>query len=215
MGVCKMTVLCVLSCLSACLLLPHGLALADSAVRGLEKKLKRRPRRRGRRPLVARVLCLIHERWRLFRRRSPAFRGAALRSSASPPARRPDAPLRVVSVAPTPVADRSAASVALNALASAQGGLISRPASLASATPLGRSAPARLQPHDPDSDDEPGSRAGGDAGRQEVRRQVRKGGGGGGVARATTSGMMRGGAAATVLLPSWRSVTSWTLPGAS
>ena len=69
---------------------------------------------------------------------------------AAPPPPSP-APLQVVSVAPSPAANRDAASATPDALALAEGGLPSRSASLAAATPLGQHA---LQPHDPDTDDE-------------------------------------------------------------
>ena len=73
----------------------------------------------------------------------------------------PGAPLQVVSVASNPAANRAAASATTDALSSAGGGLPSCSASLVEATPLGRRA---LQPHDPDTDDEEGDLAGGDAG---------------------------------------------------
>jgi len=71
-----------------------------------------------------------------------------------------------VSVAPSPAANRAAASASPDALASAEGGLLPRSASLGPATPAARSAPAPLQPHDPDTDDEEGGLADGDAGSQ-------------------------------------------------
>ena len=73
----------------------------------------------------------------------------------------PGAPLQVVSVASNPAGNRAAASATTDALSSAGGGLPSCSASLVEATPLGRRA---LQPHDPDTDDEEGDLAGGDAG---------------------------------------------------
>ena len=70
-----------------------------------------------------------------------------------------------MSVAPSPAANPAAATAPPDALASAEEGLLSRSASLGLATPLPvRSAPAPLQRHDPDMDDEEGDRAGGDAG---------------------------------------------------
>ena len=84
---------------------------------------------------------------------------------AAPPPPSPGAPLQVVSVAPSPAANPAAATAPPDALGSAEEGLLSRSASLGLATPLPvRSAPAPLQRHDPDMDDEEGDRAGGDAG---------------------------------------------------
>ena len=65
-----------------------------------------------------------------------------------------------MSVASSPAANRAAASATPDALASAEGGLPSRSALLAAATPLGRRA---LQLNDLDADDEEGDLAGGDA----------------------------------------------------
>ena len=83
---------------------------------------------------------------------------------AVPPLRSTGAPLQVVSVVPSPVANRAAATATPDALASAEEGLLSRPASLGAATLPVRSAPAPLERHDPDIDDEEFDRAGGDAG---------------------------------------------------
>ena len=83
---------------------------------------------------------------------------------AAPPPRPPGAPLQVVFAAPSPVANRAAASAIPVALASAEEGLLSRSASLGPATPAVRSAPAPLQPHDPETGDEESDRAGGHAG---------------------------------------------------
>ena len=105
---------------------------------------------------------------------------------AAPPPRPPGAPLQVVSAAPSPVANRAAASAIPDALASAEEGLLSRSASLGPATPAVRSAPAPLERHDPDTDDEEGDRAGGDAGSEGLDALCRIRGRGG------SSGSCRG-----------------------
>ena len=100
------------------LALPHGLALTDLAVCGLWMKLKRRPRRQRRRCLaVAHVVYVIIEWWRSRRRRPSTLCGATFQG---PPPRSPGAPLQVMSMAPSPVASRAAATATPDALASAE-----------------------------------------------------------------------------------------------
>ena len=82
---------------------------------------------------------------------------------AAPPPPSPGAPLQVVSVVPSPVANRAAATATPDALASAEEGLLFRSALLSLTTPPVRSAPAPLQRHDPDMGDEEGNSATEDA----------------------------------------------------
>ena len=117
----------------SCLALPHGLALTDSGC-SLWEKLKRRPRRqrRGAPPSPTSSTSSSNDGEAAAAAPLPSAVQPSEAQPAAPPPRSPGAPLQVVFVAPSPTANRAAATATPDALASAEEALLSRPASLGS-----------------------------------------------------------------------------------